>query len=93
MMNRKGPWEGHRRQAKRRLASRPLPPSRLPLRAHFHREKDVWVRSSNGDVFKMRKAKIRRAFFTSLFTERLNTMHQSVPWNLEQGTHAPDGLG
>ena len=44
-MNRKGPWEGYRRQAKRRLAtSRPLSPSRLPLRAHFRRERDVWVR-------------------------------------------------
>ena len=35
VMNRKGPWEGYRR-----LAS----PSRLPLRAHFHRERDFWVR-------------------------------------------------
>ena len=26
--------------------SRPLSPSRLPLRAHFHRERDVWVRGS-----------------------------------------------
>ena len=26
--------------------SRPLSPSRLPLRAHFHRERDVWVRAS-----------------------------------------------
>ena len=34
-MNRKGPWEGYRRQ---------LSPSRLPLRAHFHQERDVWVR-------------------------------------------------
>ena len=33
VMNRKGPWEGYRR-------------SRLPLRAHFHRERDVWVRGS-----------------------------------------------
>ena len=24
--------------------SRPLSPSRLPLRAHFHRKRDVWVR-------------------------------------------------
>ena len=36
MMNRKGPWEGYRQQAK----SRPLSPSRLPLRAHFHRERE-----------------------------------------------------
>ena len=35
VMNRKGPWEGCRRR---------LSPSRLPLRAHFHRERDVWVR-------------------------------------------------
>ena len=34
VMNRKGPWEGYRW----------LSPSRLPLRAHFHRERDVWVR-------------------------------------------------
>ena len=26
--------------------SRPLSPSRLPLRAYFHRERDVWVRGS-----------------------------------------------
>ena len=26
--------------------SRPLSPSRLPLRAHFHQKKDVWVRGS-----------------------------------------------
>ena len=24
--------------------SRPLSPSRLPLRAHFHQKRDVWVR-------------------------------------------------
>ena len=36
MMNCKGPWEGYRQQAK----SRPLSPSRLPLRAHFHRERE-----------------------------------------------------
>ena len=35
VMNRKGPWEGYRR---------PLSPSRLPLRAHFHQKRDVWVR-------------------------------------------------
>ena len=36
-MNRKGPRERYRRQAKRRLkaTSRPLSPSRLPLRARF----------------------------------------------------------
>ena len=39
MMNRKGPWEGYRQQA--------LSPSRLPLRAHFHREKEVWERGSH----------------------------------------------
>ena len=27
--------------------SRPLSPSRLPLNARFHRERDVWVRESN----------------------------------------------
>ena len=26
--------------------SRPLSPSRLPLRAHFHEKRDVWVRDS-----------------------------------------------
>ena len=36
-MNRKGPWEGYRQQAK----SRPLSPSRLPSRAHFHRERET----------------------------------------------------
>ena len=30
----------------RRSTSRPLSPSRLPLRAHFHRERDVWVPGS-----------------------------------------------
>ena len=25
-------------------------PSRLPLRAHFHQKRDVWVRGSDGDV-------------------------------------------
>ena len=35
-MKLKGPWKGYRR--------RPLSPSRFPLRAHFHRERDVWVR-------------------------------------------------
>ena len=38
-MNRKGPWEGYRQQA--------LSPSRLPLRAHFHLERDVWERGSH----------------------------------------------
>ena len=33
VMNRKGPWEGS--------------PSRLPLRAHFHQRRDVWVRDSS----------------------------------------------
>ena len=27
----------------RPVTSRPFSPSRLPLRAHFHRERDVWV--------------------------------------------------
>ena len=31
-------------EALRRSASRPLSPSRLPLRVHFHRKRDVWVR-------------------------------------------------
>ena len=30
--------------------SRPLSPSRLPLRAHFHRERDVWVRGSRSSM-------------------------------------------
>ena len=42
VMNRKGPWEGYRRAGE--ATSRPLSPSRLPLRAHFHRKRDVWVR-------------------------------------------------
>ena len=33
VMNRKGQWEGY--------------PSRLPLCAHFHRKRDVWVRGSH----------------------------------------------
>ena len=41
VINRKGPWEGHRR----------LSPSRLPLRAHFHRERDVWVRGRWWHIF------------------------------------------
>ena len=42
VVNRKGPWEGYRRH--------PLSPSRLPLRAHFHQKRDVWVRGSNPPV-------------------------------------------
>ena len=34
-MNRKGPWEGYRRQA------RPLSPSCLPLRAHFQIKRET----------------------------------------------------
>ena len=30
--------------------SRPFSPSRLPLRANFHRERDVWVRGSSRSV-------------------------------------------
>ena len=42
VMNRRtGPWEGYRRQG-----GSPLSPSRLPLRSHFHRKRDVWVRGS-----------------------------------------------
>ena len=42
VMNRRtGQWEGYRRQG-----GSPLSPSRLPLRAHFHREKGVWARGS-----------------------------------------------
>ena len=40
VMNRNGPWEGYRRRAKRLC---PLSPSLLPLRAHLHRERDVWA--------------------------------------------------
>ena len=39
MNRRKGPWEGYRRQG-----GSPFSPSRLPLPAHVHRERDVWVR-------------------------------------------------
>ena len=31
--------------------SRPLSPSRLPLRAHFHRQRDFWVRGSTHDIY------------------------------------------
>ena len=31
--------------------SRPLSPSRLPLRAHFHQKRDVWVRGRYDYVF------------------------------------------
>ena len=41
VMNCKGPWEGYRLQG-----GSPLSPSRLPLGAHFHRERDVWVPGS-----------------------------------------------
>ena len=41
-MNRKGPWEGYRRQAKRRLARCLLPAF---LCAHVLK-RDVWVRGS-----------------------------------------------
>ena len=44
-MNRKGPWEGYRR---------PLSPSRLPLRAHFHQKRDVWVRGRTNQTFKLK---------------------------------------
>ena len=30
--------------------SRSLSPSRLPLRAHFHQKRDVWVRGSGGSM-------------------------------------------
>ena len=49
VMNRKGPWEGYRQQ------SRPLSPSRLPLRAHFHQKRDVWVRGRLWVVSKSRQ--------------------------------------
>ena len=38
--SRKRPWEGYRR----------LSPSRLPLRAHFHRKREVWVRGSEKNI-------------------------------------------
>ena len=40
VMNRKGSWKGYRRQAK------PVLSFRLPFPAHFHGERDVWVRGS-----------------------------------------------
>ena len=43
-MNRKGPWEGYRRQAK----PRPLSPSRLPLRAH--RERRLGTRQEKNNI-------------------------------------------
>ena len=55
VMNRKGPWEGYRRQ------SRPLSPSRLPLRVHFHRKRDVWVRGSDNNVNCFFRTKFRLA--------------------------------
>ena len=33
--------------------SRPLSPSRLPLRAHFYQKRDVWVRGSDWRVIKL----------------------------------------
>ena len=52
VMSRKVSWEGYRRQDGRQAKFRRslLSPSRLPLRAHFHRERDVWVRGK-GDPF------------------------------------------
>ena len=49
VMNRKGPWEGYRQQAKLRRSL--LSPSRLPLRAHFHQKRDVWVRGRGWPLF------------------------------------------
>ena len=57
VMNCKGPWEGYWRQAKkhakRRLAltSRPLSPSRLPLRARFHRERERETTGYEADAY------------------------------------------
>ena len=42
VMNRKGTMG--RVQTAGEATSRPLSPSRLPFRAHFHRKRDVWVR-------------------------------------------------
>ena len=45
--NRKGPWV----QTAGEGPSLPLSPSRLPLRAHFGRERDVWVRGRSQVIF------------------------------------------
>ena len=57
-MSRKGPWEGYGRQAK----SRPLSPSRLPLRA---RERDVWVR-----------ARLRRGVLLTRVKSKIQTLSE-----------------
>ena len=44
-MNRKGPWKGYRLQAKPVVSLSPL-----SLRAHFHRERDVWVRGRYNSI-------------------------------------------
>ena len=58
VMNRKEPWEGS--------------PSRLPLRAHFHQRRDVWVRDSN----------TKRANLTWLPLEIMHCGHtwHNYPW-------------
>ena len=47
-MNRKGPWQGYRRKVL-------LSPSRLPLREHFHLEREVLVRGRKKLVILMRQ--------------------------------------
>ena len=46
MINRKGPWEGYRRQVKRRLARRLLPPSFA--RSFIERERRLGTKQVRG---------------------------------------------
>ena len=50
VMNRKGPWEGYRRQAKRRLPHCLLPSFLCP-HIFIERERDVWVRGRSQVIF------------------------------------------
>ena len=70
-MNRKGPWEGYRRQAKRRLARCLLPAF---LCAHVLK-RDVWVRGRSGTVFRAVQKAIRYSVNTDLDLKPLQTMY------------------
>ena len=47
--------------------SRPLSPSRLPLRAHFHQKRDVWVRGRRQNVYECVRLSISGLFFSHTF--------------------------
>ena len=47
-----------KRKVRVEATSRPFSPSRLPLRANFHRGRDVWVRGRGHTVFLLRKKQL-----------------------------------